>query len=94
MNLLVLGEDEVVFKEANKVYEHLLKTSVEVLFDDRTGLSAGEKFSDADLLGIPFRVVVSVRSMKENGVEVKKRNEEKGKIVSLEELLKILMPKV
>ena len=94
VHLLVLGEDEVVFKEANKVYEHLLKTSVEVLFDDRTGLSAGEKFSDADLLGIPFRVVVSVRSMKENGVEVKKRNEEKGKIVSLEELLKILMPKV
>ena len=89
MHLLALGEDETVFAEANKIYESLSKSGVEVLFDDRTGLSAGEKFSDADLLGIPCRAVVSMRSLKENGIEIKKRTEEKGKIVTLDELLKI-----
>ena len=50
----------------------------------------GEKFADADLLGMPYRVVVSARSMKEKGVELKKRNEEKGKVISLDELLNLL----
>jgi prolyl-tRNA synthetase len=90
IHLLSLGEDEVVLKEAEKIYENLEKNNVEVLFDDRTGASAGEKFADADLLGIPWRVVVSARSLKEQGVEVKKRNEEKGKIISVDELLKLL----
>lgn len=86
VHLLVLGDDKEIAVEANKVYESLLKAGVEVLFDDRREVSAGEKFADADLLGIPYRVVVSERSMKENGVELKKRTEEKSKIISLEEL--------
>jgi prolyl-tRNA synthetase len=89
VHLLALGEDEAVWTEANKVYESLSKAGIEVLFDDRTGLSAGEKFSDADLLGLPYRAVVSVRSIKENGIELKKRTEEKGRIISLDELQKI-----
>ncbi len=90
VHLLVLGEDEAVKAEAEKVYENLQKNNIEVLFDDRSGASAGEKFSDSDLLGIPMRAVVSARSLKEGGIELKKRNEEKGKIVSLEELLKAI----
>ncbi|MFA5840744.1 MAG: aminoacyl--tRNA ligase-related protein [Candidatus Paceibacterota bacterium] len=93
LHLLALGDDETVTAEANKVYESLVKAGVEVLFDDRAGMSAGEKFSDADLLGMPFRAVVSARSLKENGIELKKRTEEKGKIVTLDELLKILNEK-
>jgi prolyl-tRNA synthetase len=93
VHLLVLGESDEILAEANRVYESLLKPGVEILFDDRKDLSAGEKFSDADLLGIPYRAVVSARSIKENGIELKKRTEEKGKIVSLEELLKLLSPK-
>ncbi|MFA6301144.1 MAG: aminoacyl--tRNA ligase-related protein [Candidatus Paceibacterota bacterium] len=93
VHLLVLGEDEEVIKEADRVYEGLENAGIEVLFDDRAGLSAGEKFSDADLLGMPYRAVVSARSLKENGVELKKRIEEKGKVVSLPELLKILNEK-
>ena len=67
-----------------------------MLFDDRDEISPGEKFADADLLGMPYRVVVSARSMKDlpagagNGVEVKKRNEEKGKIISVEQLIELL----
>lgn len=92
VHLLLLGDDENVKNEAERVYESLLKNNIEVIFDDRIGVSPGEKFADADLLGIPYRAVVSVRSIKDGGVELKKRTEEKGKIISLEELLKLLEP--
>jgi len=92
-HLLVLGEKEEVSKEAEKVYQNLEKSNVEVLFDDRQEVSAGEKFADADLLGIPYRVVVSERSLKAGGVEIKKRTEEKGKIISSDELLNLLVPR-
>ena len=90
VHVLSLGENENVQKEANKIYEYLLKNNVEVLFDDRADISPGEKFADTDLLGIPFRAVVSERSIKEGGIELKKRTEEKGQVISLDELLKIL----
>ena len=93
LNLLALGDDEAVLTEANKIYESLSNAGVEVLFDDRAGLSAGEKFSDADLLGMPYRAVISARSIKEGGIELKKRTEEKGKIVTLDELIKICSTK-
>ena len=66
------------------------KKYIEVLFDDRVGISTGEKFSDADLLGMPLRAVVSARSLKEGGVEIKKRAEKKVKIISEKELLEML----
>lgn len=92
VHLLALGEDEKVNKEANSLYVDLLEKGIEVLFDDRAGLSAGEKFADADLIGIPYRVVVSKRSLADNnGFEIKKRNEENGKIMNKEELLNLLM---
>lgn len=93
VHLLALGEKPEVLEKANKIYESLINSGVEVLFDDREGLSAGEKFADADLLGIPFRAVVSERSMKEEGIELKKRTEEKGEIISLDKLLKICSTK-
>lgn len=87
VHLLLLGEDEKVKNEAENLYKKLQKENIEVLFDDRVGVSPGEKFADSDLLGIPYRVVVSPRSIKDGGFEVKKRIEEKGEIVSLEKLL-------
>jgi len=92
IHLLSLGDDEKVEEEANKVYEFLNKANVEVLFDDRADLSAGEKFADADLLGMPYRAVVSLRSIKEGGIELKKRTEEKGQIISIDELITLLKP--
>ncbi len=91
LHLLALGEDEAVHTEANNVYEKLVKSGVEVLFDDRKEMSAGEKFADSDLLGVPYRAVVSTRSMKDGGVEIKKRTEEKGKIVAVDELISMLV---
>ena len=91
VHLLSLGDDEAVLREADKIYESLQKNNIEVLFDDRKAVSAGEKFADADLLGMPYRVVVSERSMKENGIEIKKRSEKKGKIISYKELLNLVV---
>jgi prolyl-tRNA synthetase len=90
VHLLALGDKEEILRETNKIYESLSKANIEVLFDDRMEMSAGEKFADSDLLGIPMRAVISERSLKEGGVEIKKRNEKKGKIVSMDELLKLL----
>ena len=93
VHLLVLGEDVAVREEAEKTFKALADAGVEVLFDDRSEVTPGEKFADADLLGMPYRGVVSARSMKEGGVELKKRIEEKGKIVSVEELINLLRAK-
>ncbi len=92
VHLLALGEDEAVQKEAEKVFNDLENAGIEVLFDDRTDMSAGAKFADADLLGMPYRAVISARSMKEGGVELKKRNEEKGRVISTDELVRALDP--
>jgi len=58
--------------ETEKLYKELSRT-MEVLYDDRTEVRAGEKFADADLIGIPYRVVVSKKTLEEESVEVKER---------------------
>ncbi|KKQ04410.1 MAG: prolyl-tRNA synthetase [Candidatus Moranbacteria bacterium GW2011_GWE2_36_40] len=85
MHLLSLGENE----EAEKIYAQLLEKGVEVLFDDRDA-QAGQKFADSDLIGIPYRAVISKKSLAAGGVEVKKRNESESKIMTVEELLQLL----
>jgi prolyl-tRNA synthetase len=90
VHLLLLGEDENVMKEAEVLYLELTTKGIEVLFDDRKDMSAGEKFADADLIGIPYRVVVSKRSLADGGYELKKRTDQNGKIVSAEDLLELI----
>ena len=67
-----------------RLYADLLAAGVEVLFDDRAE-TAGVKFNDADLLGMPLRVVVSKRSLKQGGVETKARMSKESRIVAVEE---------
>ncbi len=76
-------------KQADKIYADLIKQGLEVLYDDRV-ISAGEKFADADLIGLPYRLVVSEKSLKAGGIEMKKRNESKSKIIKISEIRKIL----
>ena len=83
VHLISLGKNE----EAQILYKDLQKNNIEVLFDDREDTSAGAKFADADLIGIPWRVVVSEKSLTSGGVEVKKRNEKESEIVEVEKLL-------
>jgi len=75
--------------EAEKVYEMLQGEGYEVLFDDREK-TPGEKFSDADLMGIPLRVVVSEKTLKEGAVEIKKRSEETIEMVKINEISNFL----
>ncbi|OQB06588.1 MAG: Proline--tRNA ligase [bacterium ADurb.Bin212] len=86
VNLISLGENE----QAEKVYNYLLENGVEVIFDDRDEASAGEKFADSDLVGCPYRVVISRKSLEKGGYEISKRNSGEQKIVSHGELLKQL----
>lgn len=93
VHLLALGANEDVMAKARETYETLTAAGIEVLFDDRTGMSAGEKFADADLMGMPYRVVVSDRSIEAGGAEMKKRTEEKGQVVPISELMDLLTAK-
>ena len=65
-------DDAQINKTATEVYENLRALKMEVLFDDRDE-SAGVKFKDADLVGVPYRVVISNRNLKEGVVEIKAR---------------------
>jgi prolyl-tRNA synthetase len=76
--------------KAEALYAELKAAGVEVLYDDRDGLGAGVKFKDADLIGIPWRVTVSVRSLEAGGVEVKRRNESERRVVAVDELTGLL----
>lgn len=78
------GEDEVADRAAN-VYEQLTQAGISVLYDDRPAASPGEKLSDADLLGIPWRVVVSKKTGEQ--IELKRRNEQETKMMSVEEFI-------
>ncbi len=93
VHLLVLGEDTKVKQEAENIYEMLKQNNIEVLFDDRSSITAGEKFADADLLGMPYRIVISARSIEAGGVELKKRIEDKSEIVKMEDLVNKLVAK-
>jgi len=81
--------DEVSRQKTEEIYATLNKAGIEVLYDDRENKSAGEKFADADLIGIPWRVIISEKTLKENSVEVKKRGEQEAKLVKIDNLAKI-----
>jgi len=84
-------DDAKVRDEAEKVYKLLQAEDVEVSFDDRVEVSAGAKFADADLIGIPYRVVISKKT--EDKLEVKKRSEKETKFLTFNELLKLVQDK-
>lgn len=88
--LIRLGEDNDVVTAADKLYETLQKRGVEVLYDDRDA-RAGEKFADADLIGIPHRVVISAKTLAEGKLEHKARASGDVSLVSEAELLKKLV---
>ena len=91
VHLLMVGADtEALHAFADDTYNDLTKKGIEVLYDDRTGVSAGEKFADADLIGIPWRVVASERTHASGKVEVKKRSESNAELMKLSELVALL----
>jgi len=83
-------EDAQVMEAAEAIYAELCTAGVEVLFDDRPD-SPGIKFNDADLMGIPLRIVVSARTLKSSSVELKWRKEAQAQMQPLEGLTKAVI---
>jgi len=75
-------------KKAQAVYSKLTGAGIDVLYDDREDVSAGQKFAEADLIGIPTRLVVSDKTG--DRVEIKNRDNKKTELISPEEIIKKL----
>ncbi len=85
VHLLTLGESEGVRAIGDEVYEAMKERGFEVLYDDRDA-SAGVKFNDADLLGMPLRITVSQRNLAKGVVEMKLRREKDAFTVDVSEI--------
>lgn len=84
-HLLTLSDDPSVAEQSEEAYQALIKAGQSVLWDDRSAVSSGEKLAQADLLGIPFRLVISPKT--KGKIELKARAETKTKLADLKELL-------
>ncbi len=83
IHLLSLAKEEGEVKKASdQLYYDLEKKGLEVLYDNRDK-SAGEKFVESDLIGIPVRLVVSAKTLEKNSVEMKKRKSGKIKLIKI-----------
>ena len=78
--------NEEVKSTAESLYQAALKAGYDVLLDDRED-SAGVKLKDADLIGIPYRIVVGERKIAEKKVEFRRRSEKTSEDVSIESAL-------
>jgi len=79
-------EGSKVAEVTEKLYADLTAAGIEVLFDDRDA-APGVKFNDADLIGIPYRITVSPRTLEKDSVEFKKRAEKAAEIIPLAEIM-------
>jgi prolyl-tRNA synthetase len=77
-----------IHAKAKMVYEDLQKKRIEVIFDDRQEVSAGQKFAEADLMGIPFRLVISAKTG--NKIEYKARDQAKAEIIEFPQVVERL----
>jgi prolyl-tRNA synthetase len=87
-----MNEADVV-KEAEKIYYKLSEAGIDVLIDDRDE-RAGVKFNDADLIGIPIRITVGKKALKEGKVELKLRSEKQTEMIPLESASELVVKKV
>ena len=86
VHLLSLQKNE----EADDIYQKLQAAGFETLYDDRETVGNGEKFADADLIGCPWRLVVSTKALAAGGIEVKPRVDGEAEIVSPDKLIDYL----
>jgi len=82
---LDMREKEIV-SQAEEIYRDLQKKGVEVLYDNREETSAGEKLAESDLFGIPYRILISKKTLKEKSVEIKERGKNKPQFIKINKL--------
>ncbi len=84
-------DDENAKCIADDLYEELQKNKVEIIYDDREGVRAGQMFADADLLGVPIRVVVSPRNLQEGKLEISTRDKSVKEMVDIVDGLEYIL---
>lgn len=84
-----LSDSSAVVAAADELYHKLNQADIETLYDDRD-VRAGEKFADADLLGIPYRIVVSEKTVAARQYELKSRTEKDVHVVDIDTIMKTL----
>ena len=89
VHLLRLGNDNEAIAQADALYDELQQAGIEVLYDD-TNKRPGEKFADADLLGLPHRIVVSAKTVAAGQLEYKSRENTVSELIATAELKKRL----
>jgi prolyl-tRNA synthetase len=89
VHLIKIANDEAVDKACEKLYAELKENGIEVLYDDRDE-SAGLKLNDADLIGLPVRIVLSKRTLAENKVEIKERTKVDVEFVDIDSIVSFL----
>ena len=90
IHLIQIGNSAKISKSCEKVYETLKNQGIEVLYDDRQDKTPGEKFADADLLGIPLRIVISERTLSKDRVEMKQRDKDNITFLKIKSLPQFL----
>ena len=85
-----LGNIPSVVSAADNLYQQVTESGISVLYDDRD-LRPGEKFADAELIGIPHRVVISEKTLESQKVEYKSRTEDGVELIETAALLKRLV---
>jgi prolyl-tRNA synthetase len=90
IQLVRLGIDDDVVKATDELYEQMIKAGTQVIYDDRDA-PAGQKFADADLIGLPLRLTLSKRTLAEASVEWKQRSSDDSKLVALSDVMKQLI---
>lgn len=89
VHLISLGEDSEVVETAESLFKSFANEQISVIYDDRD-MRAGQKFADADLLGTPFRVVVSKKTLETGAIELKLRTAEESTLIPINDLIKDL----
>ena len=84
-------DDEEAKRIADELYDELKKNHIDVIYDDREGVRAGQMFADADLLGVPIRVVVSPRNLQEGNLEISTRDKSVKEMVALADGLEYIV---
>ncbi|MCX8035242.1 MAG: proline--tRNA ligase [Candidatus Dojkabacteria bacterium] len=73
IHIITIGDSDDVMDYSKQVYVDLRENGYDVLWDDRLDLSAGEKFADSDLIGIPIRIIISKKTLESGSIEIKNR---------------------
>ena len=92
--LVALARKDETWQAAERVFADLVAAGIEVLYDDRHDVSAGVKFNDADLRGLPLRVVIGERSLSAGGAELSRRGDTDRRIVPLDALADTLQEEI